>query len=118
MRGFTLLEILVALAVVAIALLAVQRAMLSAADQAEALRARLVATWVAQDRLAELRLSRTLPPLGTAEGRVEQGGRAWAWRSEIGTTPNPAVRRVEIEVMREDKPGHALAQVVGYLVAP
>ena len=96
--GFTLVEILVALAVLAIALSATARSLGGALDTTAALRERILARWVAEDRLAELELRREWPDLDVKEGDADMGGRAFHWRQETGVTPATRMRRVEVSV--------------------
>ncbi len=96
--GFTLVEILVALAVLAIALTATARSLGGAFDTTAALRDRTLARWVAEDRLAELELRREWPALDVKEGDADMGGRAFHWRQETGVTPAARMRRVEVSV--------------------
>src|SRR3989441_12431533 len=91
--GFTLVEILVALAVLAIALTATARSLGAALDTTAALRDRTLARWVAEDRLAELELGREWPALDVKEGDADMGGRAFRWRQETGATPVARMRR-------------------------
>lgn len=114
-RGFTLIEMLVALAILAIALAATQRAVSGALGNAYELRQRLLASWVAENRLAELRASRALPALGEVAGEEEQGGITFHWRINVGSTPNAAIRRVEIRVLARTDDSHALSTLIGYL---
>jgi general secretion pathway protein I len=118
--GFTLIEMLVALAILAIALAAVQRAVSGSLDNAFELKQRLLASWVADNRLAELRALRVLPPIGETRGEETQAGIVFHWKSDISNTPNPYVERVEIRVTTEAAAAaeseHALAVLVGYLV--
>jgi general secretion pathway protein I len=112
--GFTLVEILVALAVLAIALTAAAHSLGSAADTTAALRERTLARWVAEDKLAELELRREWPALDTKEGDAEMGGRKFHWVQETGVTPVTRMRRVELSVLL---PGAKvpLAHLTGFL---
>jgi general secretion pathway protein I len=96
--GFTLVEILVALAVLAIALTATARSLGAAIDTTAALRDRTLARWVAEDRLTELELSKQWPELDVKEGDADMGGRPFHWRQETGVTPAARMRRVEVSV--------------------
>lgn len=115
-RGFTLVEVLVALAILAVALAAASRAAALMADSSVALRERLLAGWVAQNRLAELQARRAWPNPGRHEGEVEQAGLRLLWRETVNPTPNMAFRRVEISVVAAGRDGPVLAQLSGYLV--
>lgn len=96
--GFTLLEVLVALAVVAIALVALVRAASVQVATFDALRERTLAGWVASNVLVETRLAAGLPPIGHSDGRVRLGGRDWRWSREVRVTPDAGIRRIEIRV--------------------
>lgn len=114
-RAFTLVEILVALALVAVALAAGMRALAQAADGAGTLKVRTLALWVAQDRLAQAQLTEPWPPLGERNGSAVQAGSAFVWRESVGTTPNPAFRKVEIVVAEPQAPDYVLARLAGYV---
>ena len=116
-RGFTLIEILVALAILAVALTAGMRAITQAADGATLLKQRTLALWVAQNRLAQTQLSVPWPAIGQDEGFAEQAGEQFVWRQRISYTPNPSFRKVEITVVDPANPSYALALLVGYLGA-
>jgi len=113
-RGFTLIEVLVALAILTIALTVVMHSMGQAIDLTANLRDRQVALWVAQNRLTQHQIQRDFPPSDTTEGTVEMGGREWRWREQVSATPEAALRRIEIEV-RLDEKSSALARLVGFL---
>jgi len=97
-RGFTLIEVLIALAVVALALLGLTRTAAISVRDFDALRERTIAGWVAANVLTEARLSGALPSTGTSDGRVELGGRPWRWTRDVSATPDPEVRRIDIRV--------------------
>ncbi len=117
-RGFTLVEILVALAIIAIALAAGMRALLQSTDTATALKSRTLALWVAQNALADAQIARPWPALGTVSGEQAQAGANFTWRATVSTTPNPAFRKIEIVVAEPAVPGYALARLVGFLGNP
>ena len=114
-RGFTLIEVLVALAIVAVALSAGMRALAQSADGASSLKARTLALWVAENRLAQTQLADPSPAAGTTNGDEMQAGVAFAWRQIVSATPNPAFRKIEIVVAEPDQPGYALARLAGYV---
>jgi len=116
-RGFTLLEILVALAVLAIALVATARSMGAAVDTTAALRDRTLARWVAEDRLAELELRKAWPALDVKEGEADMGGRSFRWREETSASPVARMRRVELSVF-EPGADTPLARLTGFLERP
>ncbi len=116
-RGFTLVEVLVALAIVAIALMAALRAAGQGTQAVAELRLRLLAGWVAEDRLAEHRGRGAWLPLGIARGTQNQGGVAFAWREEVIATPNGAFRRVDVFVAAPQEE-RALAHLTGFVVQP
>ena len=97
-RGFTLLEVLVAVAIIAVALLASLRAAGLGSGNAEELRLRLLGAWVAENLLAEHRARADWLPLGVHSGATRQGGIDFAWREHVSSTPNAAMRRIDIVV--------------------
>lgn len=116
-RGFTLLECLVALAIVAVALTSGLHALGAIAFKAENLREHTLASWVAQNRLAMLRAEQSWPALGVTEGQSEQAGQLYPWRAEAFPTPNPLFRRVDITVL--DPTGTTpLASMTGFVARP
>lgn len=117
-RGFTLVEMLVALAIVAVALTAGMRALAQAADGAGTLKARTLALWVAQNRLATATFASELPPTGRRSGEAAQAGIGFVWRENVGATPNPVFRRVDVEVAEAAAPDYVLARLTGYVAAP
>ncbi len=113
--GFTLLEVLVALVVVGTALGASLRAIGSLTSNSSALRASMMATWSAENRLAQIRLSREFPNFGKRSFACPQGELRLTCEEEILATPNPFFRRVEVSVYDVDDPGRRiikLAQIV------
>lgn len=93
-----MLETLVALAIIALALSSAMRAIGSTASASGHLRDHTLATWIAENRLAELRARQEWPPIGQRQGRSEMGGTAFLWTEKVSGTPNPLFRRVDVEV--------------------
>lgn len=114
-RGFTLIEVIIALAILAIALAATGRATHGTADSSATLKTKLLATWVAQNRLAEMQLDDKLPDKGERSGTAEQGGLRFAWKENITQTKNQSILRVEIAVSAANAPDYAASKLVGFL---
>jgi general secretion pathway protein I len=117
-RGFTLVEVLVALAIISIALLAALRVAGGGTTSVGELRGRLLAGWVAEDLLAEQRARGDWPSLGIQSGTKRQGGIEFVWREEVVSTPNNAFRRVDIRVFTATPESHSLAHLTGFVVRP
>jgi general secretion pathway protein I len=95
-RGFTLIEVLVALAIVTIGMAAVMEALTSSANTAIYLQDKTFAEWAALDRLETVRLTGAPPATGTSNDTVEYAGRNWEWRQKV--TPTRVQHMVQIEV--------------------
>lgn len=111
-RGFTLLEVLVALAVVALGLSAAFAATGQSARSAEQLRVRTLAQWAAADALTALRLARDLPR-GQARREEEIAGRVWWVEYRVRQSAAETLRDVEVRVgLERDAPVLAAARGV------
>ncbi|MGA8050596.1 MAG: type II secretion system minor pseudopilin GspI, partial [Burkholderiales bacterium] len=115
---FTLVEVLVALAIVSLALMAALRAAGQGTAAAAELRSHLLAGWVAENLLAEHRARGDWLPGGIRRGSAREGGIDFAWREEIVATPNPSFRRTDIFVSTASEESRALAHLTGFLVLP
>jgi general secretion pathway protein I len=113
--GFTLLEVLVALVIVGTALGASLRAVGSLTQNSSDLRASMMATWSAENRLSQIRLAHEWPALGERRFDCPQGELHLVCEEDVFTTPNPFFRRVEVSVLDTQNNGRRiikLAQVV------
>ena len=120
--GFTLLEVMVALAVLGIAMAGVISAMTQQAKNAGYLKEKTVALWVAHNQLAELQMRKQPPDPGRSDGKVEMGGSEWRWDAVVIKTDDSRLRRVDIEVRRSGAKAStqkdpALAKVTGFLAS-
>ncbi|MDR0588155.1 MAG: type II secretion system minor pseudopilin GspI [Burkholderiales bacterium] len=113
--AFTLIEILVALSIIAVALAAGLRTLNQSADHANLLKHRTLALWVAENRFAELRTMEVLPSQGSVEGEALQAGIAFVWRQTVTETPNPSFRKVDIRVVEKNDPDYELARLNSYV---
>ena len=113
--GFTLLEVLVALVIVGTALGASLRAVGSLTQNSDGLRASMMATWSAENRLSTIRLAHEFPPIGKRQSDCSQDELPLTCEEEILATPNLNFRRVEVSVFDTRQPERRiikLAQVV------
>jgi len=118
LRGFTLLEVLVALAVVAIALTAAVTAAGQDARNVALLRDRTLAHWVAMDRLTEAQLSDDWPGVGRREGDTVMAGQEWHWTLAVSATDDDDVRRLDVEVRSTPREKRTLTSMIAYLGRP
>ncbi len=102
--GFTLLEVLVALVIVGTALGASLRAVGSLTQNSSSLRASMMATWSAENRLAQIRLAHEWPAFGERTFACPQGDLHLMCEEHVIATPNPSFRRVEVFVYEADSP--------------
>lgn len=101
-RGFTLVEVLVALVIFGVIAASVLKTMQDSVRQQAAMEDRLAANWVAQQVLAEVRLRDPWPPLGQKSERVPVGEREWQVTATVEGTAEPRMRHITIEVGRPD----------------
>ena len=117
-RGFTLVEVLVALAIVAVGMLAVFKVIGDTASNVAYLKDRSLAAWIADNRVTEIRLSGEIPSVDEVQGEVEYAGRRWHWVQKVSTTPVAGLRRIDVSVRRdEDAEGSALITIAGFIGA-
>jgi len=100
--GFTLIEVLVALAIVAIGMAAVLEALTSSANTALYLQDKTFAEWVALNRIETVRLSGTPPAVGTSNDTLSYAGRSWEWQQKVTDTRTQGMRQIEIDVRPAD----------------
>ncbi|MFO1380670.1 MAG: type II secretion system minor pseudopilin GspI [Chitinivorax sp.] len=113
--GFTLVEVLVALAILAVALAAAMRATGSLIDNTTTLKEHLAAGWVAQNLLQQHIARQDFPELGSQSGSDEMAGIPFLWREDVSGTPNNRFRRIEISVFANNQTDYASARLIGYL---
>jgi general secretion pathway protein I len=119
--GFTLLEVLVALAIFAVVAASVYATSARSLRNAARLEDKTLATWIADNRITEMQLAPTPPGAGRENGEVELGGRRWQWQSEVEDTSEPTMRRVTLWVAERqggstgDIEDRAAVRLVGFI---
>ena len=117
-KGFTLLEVIVALAVIAFALAAGASAVTSSARNASGLQQRTYAHWVAMNKMAELQVAKQWPSIRTTKGSALMARHEWFWSVKISKTPNPVIRRVDVMVRPEEGDESPLVTLTGFVGQP
>ncbi|KUZ64954.1 type II secretion system protein GspI [Burkholderia ubonensis] len=110
--GFTLIEVLIALAIVAVALGAVMRAIGALASDTDTARMRLLALWSADNALGAIRIAASWPPVGASTFACPQGPYRFVCRQSVTALPSPLVRQVTVSVHASASSRTVLAEVV------
>ncbi len=97
------MEVLIALAVLAIAMAALVKSAGGFTSNQAYLENKTIAHWVALNQLASLRVAGGRPPAGAQEGQEEMAGRIWNWRIQISTTGMPTIMQAEVTVKSENE---------------
>jgi general secretion pathway protein I len=100
--GFTLIEVLVALAIVAIGMAAVLSSLTSSASTVVFMHDKTLANWVALNHIAEQRLLPQMPQLGKSDGEVDFAGQKWHWAQEVIALPVQGMVRLDVHVRPAD----------------
>jgi general secretion pathway protein I len=111
-RGFTLLEVLVALVIVGTALGAGLRAVGSLTSNSSGLRTSMMATWSAENRLVQIRLGKEFPDIGKRSYDCPQGDLHLVCQEEVFASPNPRLHRVEVSVFDIENPNRRIVKLV------
>lgn len=96
LRGFTLLEVLIAMAIVAMSVGALLGTLTSSASNIDYLREKTLAEWVALNRLTEVRIDQNMPSKGARTGNTVMGGQRWEWKEEVIELPIKGLFRIEV----------------------
>lgn len=115
--GFTLLEVLVALAVVVLGMMAVVKALGEYTDRTDRTRQKTLASWVATNKLTEMAISPTWPPLGDSEEDIEFARQQWRCEIKVSKTEVENLRRVDVSVRLVKDPQRVI-HIVSALIEP
>ncbi len=103
--GFTLIEVMVALLIIAIGLGAIVDSAGNTTLHSAYLRQKTIAGWVAQNEIALYRAKRTWESATTRKGKATMANVEWSWQMKISKTDDPSLRRIDIEVFLEGQEG-------------
>ena len=117
-QGFTLLEVLVALAVIAFALAAAASAVSGSAHNASGLQQRTYAHWVAMNKMTELHVEKKWPAIRTTKGSTLMARHEWFWSVKVSKTQNKFIRRVDVRVRPEQDDKSPLVTLTGFVGQP
>ncbi len=116
-NAFTLVEVMVALAIIALSLTAIAAKMSRMIDTSNSMRERTYASWIAQNKITELRLANVLPEVSTTSGDIDYANSNWRWRAVISESGIENLFRVDVEVLDTD--GDAvIRKVTGFIGEP
>jgi len=116
-HGFTLIEVMVALVIIAISLTGMAVTMGGMLNNATTLRERTYASWIAQNKIVEMRVANVVPDLGSTSGEIEYAYAFWDWRAEVSETGIENLYRVDVEISHAGS-NDPIRKVTGFLGEP
>ena len=114
-RAFTLIEIMVALAIITLALGAIIENTTASNRNFQYLRDKTVAGWVAMNQITLVRATREWPAPSNKSGRVDMLNKEWLWRMKVSNTDDPNMRRLDVTVFSEQDESTPLATMTGFV---
>jgi len=114
-RGFTLLEVLVAMAILSLGMIAVFSGMSQSLNVTIRLRDKTLASWIALNQITELQVTGEYPDAGNRRDQVEMAHTEWVYAMKISSIPQIEMRRIDITVSLADSPDDILATVIGFI---
>lgn len=116
--GFTLLEVLIAMAVLALALMALSGSMNQAIKNQIHHKDSTLAHYVAMYHLGDMKLEEPFPELGTTRGDIVMLNREWRWTQSVLKTTEENLRRIEVSVARKEEPDYQLSKIIAFAGNP
>lgn len=115
--GFTLIEVMVALAIIAFSLTTLSAGMGQMIDTSNAMRERTLASWIAQNKIAEMRLSNVVPETRETSGEVDYANAEWTWRAAVSETGVENLFRADVSVFHAGSEDRIIV-VTGFIGEP
>lgn len=116
-HAFTLVEVMVALAIIALSLTAVAAKMGRMIDTSNSMRERTYASWIAQNKITELRLANVVPEVTATSGEVDYANTTWRWRAVISESGIENLFRVDVSISYEND-DDVIRTVTGFIGEP
>lgn len=117
-HGFTLLEVLVALTILAITLGAIIKTSFVQVENARYLRDKTLAHWVALNVVTEIQVRQSWPEVGQQKGQSSMAGREWDWSVKVSKTIDDKLRRLDVQVYDRPQAKTPITSLVGFVGAP
>lgn len=117
-KGFTLLEILIAIAILAVTGVAVMKASAEHINSLTILKEMTYSSWVAENRLVEMQLEDKWPPSNNKKGKMEMAGVEWFWQQKVEKVEDKSMRQITIWVMANENDKEPVYQISTFLGEP
>ncbi|MCP4926102.1 MAG: type II secretion system minor pseudopilin GspI [Gammaproteobacteria bacterium] len=117
-RGFTLIEVLVAMAVLSFGMIAIFAGLSQSLSVTSRLRDKTLASWIATDQIVELQVTGEYPEAGNRHDQVKMARNDWVYDLQITNIPQLDMRRIDVTVSFADSPDDILATVIGFIGPP
>lgn len=117
-RGFTLIEVMVALLIVALGMMAVNQQLNRYAGASFYVEQKVLASWIASNKITEISVGPVWPDIDESDEEVEFAGQMWQLHIEVSETPVENLRRVDVEVALAEDPERVLHKVSGLVEPP
>ena len=114
-KAFTLLEVMIALAVLTIGLLTLEKVSSQNTIQTAYLKDKTLAQWVAINRVNEVKLLPVWPDIGTSSGSEDMARQTWQWRMKVSETPDKGMRKLEVDVKKENVDGEPVVRFLSFV---
>ena len=115
--GFTLIEVLVALVIVSLGMMAVKTQLDRYVLTAQFMEDKTLASWIGANKVVELSTMQSWPEIGTSDEEVEFAGRLWRLEIEVSQTQVENLRRIDVDVSHDETP-EVIVQRISGLVEP
>ncbi len=117
-NGFTLLEVMVALVIIAITLGAIVEGNTASIRNAQHLKNKTIALLIANNQLVTTRIGKSWPRVSQTTGEETSANQEWYWKQKVIKTDDPLLRRIDIDVSLNDDRDYVLYHLTGFMAAP